>query len=424
MVVAPDVVTYLRSPIARARPLGCQLLDREESGVEAAVRSFRADVVVADNHFPPFVAAPRLVYMWHGLGWKARNRTDIQTLYRRVTEQTGTDPRQRNPRFFAQCYGEPDRRWRVEQWGLHQESCPVIGMTFTDLLLAPPYDREALAHGYRIDVTGRKTVLISLTWHFGGIFASRHVRGGLPARIPGGDLASRLPGAGLVSRLPGSGLLSRLVKQTNDWDADLGLLRRLLEVARDQEANVLLCLHERKRYAPVYLGAVQDLTSRYDHVEIRHKDLYPDNLADLLVSDVMVTNLSSFITYFYVFGRPSIHLHPMPNPSAQDLPSASGTAPGQRGARTKCTVMRAKLRWGRVTYQRVAEDEPLWMADPEDNGGLMATDEESAAKALRQALQEPTCCHRRSAAWLAEHVFGIDGCTGQRFEQALRAVCE
>src|SRR5688572_10591884 len=72
MVVADGLAAYRREPIAAARPLRCPLLERGDPQVEARCRAFAADVVVFDNHMPPFRAAARLVSMWHGLGWKAR----------------------------------------------------------------------------------------------------------------------------------------------------------------------------------------------------------------------------------------------------------------------------------------------------------------------------------------------------------------
>jgi hypothetical protein len=304
--------------------------------------------------------AGRLLYMWHGLGWKARGSDDLKVLYRGVARLTGADPRKPNPRFVAQSYGEPDNLWRIERWGLHPGCCRIIGMAFSDLLLDPPLTREQLAPRYAIDVLARPTVLVSLTWHYGGIFAS-------------------------------SGRRAR--------DGEVDLLGRLLGAVRECGGNVLLCLHERKRYEDAYLASLQELAARFDHVQIKHKDEHPDNLSDLLVADVMLSNLSSFITYFYVLGRPSIHIHP-----------GSSTAGGVRLAR---------MSRNRVRYRTLGRDEPLWMCDPEDNGGLTVRGGDEAVDAVVRALGEPGCCRARSASWISRHVHAVDGRTAERLGKVL-----
>ena len=188
LVVTPNLATYLAQPIAAARPIAATMLDRDGSGMLERARGFAADIVVADNHLPPAGLAPRLFYMWHGLGWKARGRLDLGTFYRGVKRLTGVDPRQPNPAFRAQCYGPNDLRWRIDQWGLAAENCTEIGMTFSDLLLDPPYDRADLAAHYAIDILRRPTVLLSITWHYGGVFSNHgsvgRTLGGLFGRNP------------------------------------------------------------------------------------------------------------------------------------------------------------------------------------------------------------------------------------------------
>ena len=206
LIVAGDAAAYRREPIATALALTARVLDRGDPATLAQVRAFGADVVVADNHVPPKGVAPRLFYMWHGLGWKARSRLDLAVFYRQVKRLTGSDPRRPHPQFLAQCYGPTDRAWRVREWKLPAEACPEVGMAFAALLRDPPYDKEAIAPRYAIDVLRRKTVLLSITWHSGGIF-------------DGGK-------------------------------ADLDLVARLIATSSARNANLLVCLHDRHSLTP------------------------------------------------------------------------------------------------------------------------------------------------------------------------------
>ena len=144
LIVANDSKAFCGEPVAAALALSAPLLDRNHPATAAAVRRFAADVAVADNHVPPKGVAPRLVYMWHGLGWKARSRIDLAVFYRQVKRLTGIDPRRPNPRFLAQCYGPTDRAWRIRDWKLPAESCPVVGMAFAAILRDPPYSKTAI----------------------------------------------------------------------------------------------------------------------------------------------------------------------------------------------------------------------------------------------------------------------------------------
>ena len=253
---------YLAEPIARARPIAARLLERSDDATRAAVLAFQPDVVVCDNHFPGFPAAPRVVHLWHGLGWKATSAHNLKVRLRHIAHLTGGDPRRPNPRFVAQCYHERDRSWRIDNWGLAPENCQVVGSCFSDLLLHPPYTREALAPSYRLDLA-RPTLPLNLTWHYGRIF-------------PG----SWQPA--LFGRSP--------------METDLAFIRSVFARASAQGWNVLMCLHDRWRYEPAYLDALRREAARFPHVALKHKNERPDNLADLVVADAFVTNLSSFVT--------------------------------------------------------------------------------------------------------------------------------
>jgi hypothetical protein len=266
---------------------------------------------------------------------------------------SGADPRQPNPRFLAQCYHERDMAWRVESWGVAAENCRVVGSCFSDLLINPPYTRADLAPRYTIPVAERPTLLVSFTWHYGRIF-------------------------------PGSWQPKFLGR--SPMDGDLAFLGQVAARASDHGASILLCLHDRWRYEPPYLEALHREAARFPRVQIKHKNEHPDNLADLVVADAMITNLSSFITYFYHFGRPSIHLAPRPGETL--------------------TVGRMKSGSLKAVKSEQAE---LWMNDPADNGGFTAHDAEEALAAISTALTEPESCIVRSKAWLESHMLPADG---------------
>jgi len=366
MVVCTGPEALAREPIARVRPLSCPVLARDDADTLARARAFAADVVVFDNHLPPIGVAPRVCSMWHGLGWKARPSSDLELFHAGIAERTGIDPRRPNPRFLAQCYGEPDRRWRIESWGLDAAACRVIGMPFSDLLLAPPYDRQLLAPWYpELEVGARPTVLLSFTWHYGRIF---------PGTWPGTRWFSRDPGT-----------------------ADATFLRALASAIVDDGAQVLLCLHDRHRYEPAYLAALREAVVGLPRVHVKHKDERPDNLADLVIADAMVTNLSSFVTYFYASGRPSVHIVP----------------------ETDADVRFVQFKRGRLRERRDATTTP-WMTDPRDNGGLTASTPDQTLAAVARAIREPDCCRERAATWLAARVHGMDGHTCARMTEALR----
>lgn len=353
LLIATDgLEAWWGEPIARVRPLRAPMLERSERVTRDAVARFQADVVVCDNHFPEFPAAPRVVHLWHGLGWKATSAGDIGTRLDHIRRLSGGDPRQPNANFLAQCYHQRDRDWRVSSWGIAPENCRVVGSCFSDLLLAPPYRREELAPAYRIPVGERPTLLVSFTWHYGRIF-------------------------------PGSWQPKRFGR--SPMDADLGFLAEVAGRARDHGTSILLCLHDRWRYEAAYLEALHREAARFPHVEIKHKNEHPDNLADLVVADAMITNLSSFITYFYHTGRPTVHLAPRPGETM--------------------TVSRMK----RGTLKAVkTEPGKLWMNDPEDNGGFTAYDAEGALAAISRALTEPESCRVRAKSWLDRHLLPAD----------------
>jgi hypothetical protein len=369
LIVTPGAEVFLREPYARLKPFSAPVLDRDDPATHDRVMAFRADIAVADNHVPPRGYAQRLFYMWHGLGWKARSRLDLHVFYHQVQQLTGVDPRTPNSSFLAQCYGPTDQEWRVSNWGLPHSACAPVGMAFSDLLLQPPYSKQDIASEFRIDVMRRKTVALAITWHYAGIFA----------------------------RQPKFGRLAGSISSWHAYQNDLRFLRRTIELVQKRGANLLICLHDRHRYDPRFLEMVYSVAGESDMVEIRFKSEHPDNLADLLVADVMISNLSSFISYFYVLGRPAIHILP-----------AQGDV-----------VERATMLFSRFRMNMRVRNGSAWMLDPRDVGGSTAANSEEALQQLKAVLHEPTS-GEKATAWLRRHVPLVDGKAAERAHHFLR----
>ena len=118
----------------------------------------------------------------------------------------------------------------------------------------------------------------------------------------------------------------------------------------------------------------------------------------MVVADAMITNLSSFITYFYHFGRPTVHLAPRPGEAM--------------------TVGRMKS--GSLKSVKTNQAD-LWMNDPSDNGGFTAYNADEALASISTALTQPASCVDRAKAWLASHMLPADG---RRSEALAGAVLE
>lgn len=375
LIVTPDKDAFLRTPFARIAPLGSPLLDRNDPDTLARIRAFRADLAVADNHVPPKGSAPRLFYMWHGMGWKARSRIDLEIFYRQVRTMIGRDPREPGAPFLAQCYGPTDLDWRARSWGLPADACATIGMPFAELLSKPRYTKENIASEYEVDVMGRKTVLLAITWHYGGIFAE-----------PPGVKRSLRGLAGSVGVNP----------------RDATFLHDVVAAVGARGANLLICLHDRQRYDTAFLGFLQALADQHEFVEIRSKSDHPDNLSDLLAADVMLSNLSSFLTYFYLLGRPALHI----------IPTSSTSE-----------VERMVMLFSRFRLRRKVNPAEAWMLEPSDTGGPVVSNGEEAVATVCAALDDPGYGTAARDGWLARHLPIRDGLASRRFEDHARKLC-
>ncbi|HNW82924.1 MAG TPA: hypothetical protein PKG52_08550 [bacterium] len=367
-IVTENPENFRKEPVFRFKPLKAPILDMKHPDIERTVASFKPDVVVADNHMPVFLKKIKFCTMWHGLGWKARGKSDINQFYKNIESITGNNPRKPSKNFMAQCYGIPDRDWRIEQWKLHPGSCKITGMAFSDLLLNPPYTKKDLQQYYSIDILNKKVVLLSVSWHYGRIISENQNKG--------------------------------LLSWKNGIATDMEFLDTVLGTIHSKGANCIFCLHDRKRYEPQYLEAIQDIVRMYPNVMVKHKSDHPDNLSDLIVSDIMVSNLSSFITYFYFRGLPSVHIIP--------------------SDRSNEKLRLAQIKRGRVSYRTLSGNEQIYMNDPEDNGGITAWNLQGVADGIIHGLENPDCCREKSRSWIDRHIYKPDGSSAMRFFEVLQ----
>ena len=148
---------------------------------------------------------------------------------------------------------------------------------------------------------------------------------------------------------------------------------------------------------------IEEFQAANEFVELRFKNEHPDNLSDLLVADVMISNLSSFLAYFYVLRRPSLHIHP--------------------GGGSARALERAVMLFSRFRLRCGFRQRDAWMLDPRDTGGPIICDTEEAVRQAAAALDNLDSGRSPTGSWLARHIPRIDGGACRRFEAELRALC-
>lgn len=372
LIAGTGVETYLQEPIAQKIPLTSPLIEQTAESTKQTVLEFKADVTVTDNHFPDFKTSPAICEMWHGLGWKAFDPKHCKNNALRIQELTGKTPGEENPHYIAQCFGPHDYQYRIEHMNMLADNCKMIGVPFSELIRNPPYTRKELSSLYPFDVLNKKTLLVNFTWHYGGITNQGAANGSF---------------------------LSKLFKPKNPNNKDKAFLNQICEAVISAGHNILFCMHDRKRYEASYLAIYENISQKYKgDVHVKFKDEHPDNLADLTIADAMVTNLSSFITFFYHTGRPSVHLCPV----QKDDQSISFARASRKG----------------IKYQSHSLKNSF-MTDPDDNGGLTAYSGEECIEHILHALADPHCCIKRTKSWLASKVPETSETSCIRFTKAL-----
>lgn len=350
LVVAASLDAYLNEPIARFSPLSCTLLDRSKDDHETEVRAFDADVFFADNHIPKYPAGKKMIYHWHGVPLKIRPHRDILSFRQHCKRLVGSISRP-NDHFLAQCYNQMDFDYRVRELKIAPQNCRIWGSAYSDLLLNPPYRREDLEDYYQLDLVNRKNILLSLTWNFGS--------------TPFGVLG--------------------------DNDA---IFEQLMATADAQGANIIFSLHDKFRYQPELIEKVESCARSYPRSFVKYKNEHADNLADLVVSDVMICNFSSFIVFHYFMGKPSIHIQPV------DTGKWFVGLPTMRGGGLRSVFRR--------------NNDKLWLYPFSDNGGSLPLSGDELISDLNRSLEDSDYCNERARAFIADKVFLPDGNTCAR----------
>lgn len=212
-------------------------------------------------------------------------------------------------------------------------------------LLRQQVDRDQLQAAYPVDVVGRPNLLVAPTWHYEGVLGH--------------------------------------------WGDEEVLLDELVRRVRRHGGNVIFRLHDRWRMSEAVLSIVERLAHRWDNVVLKYKNEHPDGLTDLLVADALVTNMSSIANLFYATRRPTIHVFPVDDEAAP--------------------FEWRRLSVGGVRTDRVESVREIWKLRPEINGGLMAHDQPELLELIDRALEDPSCCEERAAAFLDEYMLGADG---------------
>lgn len=346
LVVLQDRDAFLREPVQELLPLSCPLLEREASNTLPAVRRFDPQVTVVDNHFPPKRLSACLFVLWHGFGWKGPNDikefAQVHRSIRKLTRGPSTEP---NERFIWQCFGPTDLEHRCGVSGFARENLRSLGAAFTDELVRASVDRATALRFYPRSFADRRIALLAFTWHYGRVFSH--------------------------------------------WGEDMDLLGRMLDHLADQGCVAILRLHDRKRYDPAYLRSLEELARKREGLLLKYKDRDRDSLPDLLVSDLMVSNYSSILNYFYATGRPSIHVYPV-------------------GSSSEAFLWRTWKR-GKVRVRKVPSADYVWKLPPEENGGIMVKSFEELLDALGRSLDDPSCCSERSRLFIEKHMEPADG---------------
>ncbi|MBU1222103.1 hypothetical protein KKF34_18935 [Myxococcota bacterium] len=339
-----NVKSYLENPLQKILPFSVPLIERTGWLFQNKIKSFNPDFLFCDNHLPSRKVFQNLVYLWHGFGWKEQ-RADIEfnTVHSDLDSLVG-GVKNPSPNFIHQCYGNFELQHRVEFTQFHESNCLNMGMLYADYLLNPPVTRAQAAEFYPFKDATRPCVLLGFTWGFGRVFER--------------------------------------------WDVqEVELIDRLLKYLADREVNVIFRLHDRKRYEPEYQKMLENAANRYGNVFLKYKDHEMDNLLDVVMSDVIVSNFSGIIVYAYFTGAASIHINPMG--------LSDESHPLYRFKRGKQVLDT------RASY--------MWKMPPEENGGMLASCEEELFASLEKAIDNPSCCQEISREFNKKYMETTDG---------------
>lgn len=376
MVVMEDPNAFKKEGIQLLRPVRARFLDMN-SLIPSLIKAklFRAHVLIVDNHFPPIRLAPRVMMLWHGLGWKGpQDEQEFVHVHNALQRHVGGG-KIPNPRLIWQCFGPIDLVQRNQGSGIAKENLMDLGAAFTDDLLHPILSKEDCAPYYPFEVAGIPTVLLALTWHHGSALSH--------------------------------------------WGKDEVLYREFLDFMDQIGTNVIIRMHDRHRYEDEYIEKMEKLVRGRKNVMIKFKNEHQDNTMDLIVADILISNYSAILTYFYATGKPSIHIHPVKENH-------------DRNAWTSLDEKGLPNSWDR-NYGLTLGDEGngtknqnryVWKFPSTMVGGIIVRTMDELKAALRKGLAEPDCCKSSVETFLKHNISGVDGNTCQRIEKSVRSLIQ
>ncbi len=354
-VLLSDPERFQSEGISKLFPLKAELIKKTLMNYWFKPGSFKPDVTIMDNKIPLKAASPNGFMLWHGFGWKGPNDIEeFHWLHRSLKSAWGS-AMEPNSNFIWQCFGDWDFEHRTKISGFHPENCRILGAASHDLL-RKPLSKEELQPYVPFDIVNRKTVLIAPTWHYGEVFSH--------------------------------------------WGKDEELFDKLFQKIENQNANVILRLHDSYRFESYYVDFLEELSERHPNVLLKFKDRDPDNLLDMMVSDILITNFSSIANLFYATGRPTLHVYPVRSDDEEFQWKKSTVI----GLRTK------KL--DSVKY--------IWKLPPSENGGLLSMNFDELLQQLDQAFSDPDCCKEKSKIFLDKYMLGADGKNCERIWKAIQ----
>lgn len=353
-VVLKDPEGFLREGVASLFPLRAKLVRRGPIQNVLGIPGFNPHITVLDNRVPLRGTSDKGFVLWHGFGWKGPNdRDEFKVLHAQLRRAWG-EPLAPNPNFRWACFGPWDFDHRTKVSGFDPANCRIVGAASHDDLRVL-LDKARAQAFYPFDIVRKKAVLLAPTWHYGELFAH--------------------------------------------WGKDAELFERLLDHLARREVNVVLRLHDSFRFESGYRAFLMGLARRHHNVLLKFKDQHPDNLLDLQIADVLVTNYSSIANLYYATKRPTVHIYPVADAD-------------------EAFTWRTYTLMG-IQKRSVANARFVWKLPPEDHGGLLVRDFEALLRALDRALDEPDCCAKAAQGFLDRHMLGADGHNCERIFAAL-----
>jgi hypothetical protein len=363
-VAMPEPRAFLAQAVAHLGPLGARPVATTLARSLFGSPCFRPDVTVLDETPPWRAPSLRGLVLWRLAGAPAAPGA---TLWRRLA-WAFEDPRRPTQRLRWACHGPMDLLRHTASGGVHPDNCVTVGVPSHDHLRAP-FDKARARAFYPFMLAGRPTVLF-------------------------------------VSTSEDAAPLAR-------WGDAEDLLDRLLDHLGRRGANVILRLPSRAALSPAGLARARAHRRRHAHLLLKFDDTHPDDLVDMQVSDLLLTDAAPAAVRFLATGRPIIHLDPPGRPTSDRL-----GALGRGSARADVSVgLRAWLE---------GADGPRRGPTPRGGElmpGCRAHDLRGLLRHLDEGLSAPEARREDARAFLDRHLLGADGRACDRLAATLATLC-